>query len=92
MNVIARLTGAPALSQNRLGRLLKQLSRILPTLSGIQARYLYFVECARTLDAEKALRLNKLLDVPLDQSLQSWKWDRPLSPGQLIASDREQAA
>ncbi len=69
MNVIARLTGAPALSQNRLGRLLKQLSRIWPTLSGIQARYLYFVECARTLDAEKALRLNKLLDVPLDQSL-----------------------
>ena len=30
--------------------------------------------------------------IPLDQSLQSWKWDRPLSPGQLIASDREQAA
>ncbi|MCQ4313200.1 electron transport complex subunit RsxB [Pseudomonas stutzeri] len=25
-------------------------------------------------------------------NLQSWKWDQPLTPGQLIASDREQAA
>ena len=24
--------------------------------------------------------------------LQGWKWDRPLAPGQLIATDREQAA
>jgi electron transport complex protein RnfB len=25
-------------------------------------------------------------------TLQSWKWEKPLAPGQLIASDREQAA
>lgn len=30
--------------------------------------------------------------IPLDQSLQSWKWELPLPPGQLIATDREQAA
>lgn len=30
--------------------------------------------------------------IPLGQSVQSWKWDLPLPPGQLIATDREQAA
>lgn len=30
--------------------------------------------------------------VPVGTTLQSWKWDRPLPPSQLIASDREQAA
>lgn len=30
--------------------------------------------------------------IELGSNLQSWKWDQPLTPGQLIASDREQAA
>lgn len=30
--------------------------------------------------------------IELGSNLQSWKWDQPLAPGQLIASDREQAA
>ena len=30
--------------------------------------------------------------IPLGQSVQSWKWDLPLPPGQLIATDREQTA
>ncbi|MBF7729768.1 electron transport complex subunit RsxB [Pseudomonas sp. N040] len=30
--------------------------------------------------------------LPLEQSVQSWKWALPLPPGQLIATDREQAA
>ncbi|HWR80154.1 MAG TPA: 4Fe-4S binding protein, partial [Pseudomonas sp.] len=30
--------------------------------------------------------------IPLGQSVQTWKWDLPLPPGQLIATDREQAA
>jgi len=30
--------------------------------------------------------------IPLDQSVQGWKWDLPIPAGQLIASDREQAA
>jgi electron transport complex protein RnfB len=30
--------------------------------------------------------------IPLGSSVQSWKWSKPLPPGQLIASDREQAA
>ncbi len=29
---------------------------------------------------------------PVGDNLQGWKWDRPLAPGQLIATDREQAA
>ena len=28
--------------------------------------------------------------IPLGQSVQSWKWNLPLPPGQLIATDREQ--
>ena len=30
--------------------------------------------------------------IELGSNLQSWKWNQPLTPGQLIASDREQAA
>ncbi len=30
--------------------------------------------------------------IPLGRTLQSWKWELPLPPGQLIATDREQAA
>ena len=30
--------------------------------------------------------------IELGSNLQSWKWDQPLAPGQLIASDRERAA
>ncbi|WP_222909181.1 electron transport complex subunit RsxB [Pseudomonas sp. DNDY-54] len=30
--------------------------------------------------------------IDVGSNLQSWKWDKPLMPGQLIASDREQAA
>ena len=30
--------------------------------------------------------------IEVGSNVQSWKWDLPLAPGQLIASDREQAA
>ena len=30
--------------------------------------------------------------IEVGSNLQSWKWNRPLAPGQLIATDREQAA
>ena len=30
--------------------------------------------------------------IEVGSNLQSWKWNRPLPPGQLIATDREQAA
>ena len=30
--------------------------------------------------------------IEVGSNVQSWKWERPLAPGQLIASDREQAA
>jgi electron transport complex protein RnfB len=30
--------------------------------------------------------------IPLGQSLQTWKWNLPLAPGQLIVTDREQPA
>ncbi|SFQ12940.1 electron transport complex protein RnfB [Geopseudomonas sagittaria] len=30
--------------------------------------------------------------IEIGTNVQSWKWERPLAPGQLIATDREQAA
>ncbi|RYE98434.1 MAG: phosphoribosylformylglycinamidine synthase, partial [Oxalobacteraceae bacterium] len=55
------LPGSNALSAFRAQRLLTQLQDIDPAITGISARYLHFIDSARTLDDEDVSRLRALL-------------------------------
>ncbi|WP_137279386.1 phosphoribosylformylglycinamidine synthase [Pseudomonas rhizoryzae] len=55
------LRGAPALSSFRHGKLLDQLTRLVPGVSGLYAEFVHFAEVAGTLSAEEEGILGRLL-------------------------------
>ncbi|KTT52048.1 phosphoribosylformylglycinamidine synthase [Pseudomonas oryzihabitans] len=55
------LRGAPALSSFRHGKLLDQLTRLVPSVSGLYAEFVHFAEVAGTLSAEEEGILGRLL-------------------------------
>ncbi len=56
-----RLTGSEALSEFRRQRLLTALQDTIPALVSLQARFEYFVQVSRELDADEQQRLHALL-------------------------------
>jgi phosphoribosylformylglycinamidine synthase len=56
------LPGASALSGFRIQRLLAQLQKIEPNVTGVAARYLHFVDTSDNLDAGNMAILKELLD------------------------------
>jgi phosphoribosylformylglycinamidine synthase len=54
--------GAPALSAFRIDRLLATLAGIAPSVRGLHARYLHFVDVSRPLSADERHVLERLLD------------------------------
>lgn len=55
------LRGAPALSDYRQHTILQQLSALVPSVSGVFAHYIHFVELNDTLDADEQQKLELLL-------------------------------
>jgi phosphoribosylformylglycinamidine synthase len=55
------IAGPPALSEFRLAKLLERLQAAAPHVSGVDARFLHFVDVARDLDARERAVLDELL-------------------------------
>ncbi|MDE2196590.1 MAG: phosphoribosylformylglycinamidine synthase [Gammaproteobacteria bacterium] len=53
--------GGPALSTFRIQKLLANLRKLLPGLSGLETEFLYFVDCIAPLDADERATLQQLL-------------------------------
>ncbi len=67
-NCLLVLPGADALSEFRIRRLQERIRPLLPALTGLEARYCYFVEARRELDAAELDVLGALLGVRAEPS------------------------
>ena len=87
------LIGASAQSEFRLQRLLEKVQAHLPTVSGIQCRFIYFIDTKSALSALELEQLHSLLDVDADRntSYDSSVWVLPrrgtISPWSSKATD-----
>ena len=62
------LTGAPAQSDFRLHQLLERVQEIVPSITRIQSRYLYYIDTSAELTPTEQTQLHSLLDVKPDQA------------------------
>lgn len=58
---IVEIGGTAALSAFRLAKLIERLRALEPAVSGLESRFVHFIECARALSAAEHARLVKLL-------------------------------